>query len=585
MSHSNSTTTMWSRPMTPEQERFYSKHSPKLAVFGWAITVKQIAHTLLALGAWMQIYSWATRAMPFMQPLALPVSLLVLYTLHKVFEVTWTTYWYDRLDNDDRTDSSVYLPVLVLLVLFITEQQGAKMWMASQVKPAQYQDDTKVNSETEAQIAQANQIKAEAIASIEASYKPLIAAKAARYDREIAAWSKKPSISDKDAAFIRQNVAAWERKKDAAIAELQSKKAAEIMSANGAHQESIRQITGRKTTLLQRIDDANGKETQRVESDHTHVAISSWIISVFLVLGIAGLKYSQVRINVKSGILPVRQFTDLDQHGSVFEQLVVAFSDIFKRRGVQLASWIHEKGSPSKPIRTIDGSVTIEPGNYNSHATLPAQTPAAQQNVEINNAIIRFEKLLADFAAATDANVSIMVWSNIQNLRRELCAKGYATDLSLNHARIWAEVIPFDVLNTRYPFPPKQVVEPKQAKQPEQTAQTETVLIAPVSKEDVPDGAELQADGSLLFKQMSCLFKQITNTDGRVIGLKYKGPKSDWTTLGKAEVKSRFGIYAARYKKEASEDVVRGYDMWKWALSRLEANTRIQTDNMESISQ
>jgi hypothetical protein len=492
--HQSNSTTMWSKPATPQQQAYYSKHSPKLKVFAWAVTVKQIAHVLLALGAWTQIYEWATQSVPFLQFLAIPISLLIVYTLHKIFEVTWETFWYDKLDDNDKTDSSIVLPLLILIVLVLSEKQGAQMFLEGKVKPASYKDDKELSQSSSNQIAQEVQLNAAALAAIDAAYKPLLSAKSSKYDSEIAAWQRRPVISDNDAVFIKRNVSAFEKKKQAALAELNAKKAAEIMSQNAAHQDALAKIKARTSTLLARIDDSNADETSRLESDLKAVRVSSWLISLFLVIGIAGLMYAQVAINVNSGILPIREFTDLDAHGSVLSQLAMVIGDIYKRRGVALASWIHEKGSP-KSVRTIDGSVKIVEGSYNQAIDMLTKTELTDESSLIGGAYIEFERLLKLFAAATEANESILVWSKIQNLRRNLCSKGFASDLTLENVKIWREDISFNELNKRYPFPPKTVVKPKPAEQtvPQQTSTPPQTESRPVSQAFTNRNHESQA--------------------------------------------------------------------------------------------
>lgn len=93
---------------------------------------------------------------------------------------------------------------------------------------------------------------------------------------------------------------------------------------------------------------------------------TGWIISAVLLLLICALGYAQVRINVNSGILPKRNFTVLDAHGSMIERIATALGDAINRRTLQFSVWLHRLLSPSKELQSFDGTVVARPGNYNT---------------------------------------------------------------------------------------------------------------------------------------------------------------------------------------------------------------------------
>jgi hypothetical protein len=108
----------------------------------------------------------------------------------------------------------------------------------------------------------------------------------------------------------------------------------------------------------------------------------------------------------------------------------------------------------------------------------------------------------------------------------------------------------------------------------------------PFSASEIPDSAELQANGWILFKQTKELFKQVQDPDtGDVIGLIYKGPRmSGLSTLNIAGVRSRRKIYADRAAAgEVSEAVANGVDVWEWALGLFTSNKSVNTGNLQTI--
>ncbi len=108
----------------------------------------------------------------------------------------------------------------------------------------------------------------------------------------------------------------------------------------------------------------------------------------------------------------------------------------------------------------------------------------------------------------------------------------------------------------------------------------------PFGASEIPDNAELQADGWVLFKQTKDLFKQLQDPEsGDVIGLMYRGPRmSGFSTLSIAQVRSRRNIYARRAADgEVSEAVAHALDVWDWALRLFTSAKSVNTGNLQTI--
>ena len=106
----------------------------------------------------------------------------------------------------------------------------------------------------------------------------------------------------------------------------------------------------------------------------------------------------------------------------------------------------------------------------------------------------------------------------------------------------------------------------------------------PINPETLPEGA-VETDDGVLFKQTGDLFKQIHDQSGKVIGLMYKGPRSQSpSTLGMSQAKSRLNIYRKRSEAgEVSDAVQRGLEMWEWANNLFGAEKFARTENMQTI--
>jgi hypothetical protein len=577
---------MWSQPQTPEEQRYYSKHSPKRKVYGIAQTALQIGHTAIALSAWVAIFSYSLRSVPTLSFAIVPLALLSLGVLHMIFKASWNTFWYDRLDNDPNTDSQPWLPLGIIAVLLITEVNGAQMFLKKSVAPVTQKDDSVVLNGTNEEYARIDAQYRDEVNGINSTFAPRLSAATARYDKEIAAWNRKPTISDNDAAYKRQNISQFEAKRAAAASKIELAKAEALQKALDRKTASLDQVNGRKTTLLASVDEQNNKELTRYDTEQQAAGAMAWIISTFLVLGIAILGYARVRINVKSGILPIRTFTDLDKHGSWFEQIASALSDAMKRRGTQFATWIHRILSPSGTIRTLDGNVITAPGGYNGGSK--SQPQKADSDGEIHPQLLAaFHSLtpaLEEFRNAPTPDAKIDSWNKIYNMRSTLCSNGIVSWLTESRVSVWFEDLSFGEMIKRYPFPPAEKPAEKQVQESTHLPKAEN---KPFKQSGLPDGAVAQDDGTVLFKQNQTLFKQELDGNGRVIGLRYLGPRSSgWTAIGYAQVKAFKQTYTKRSEKgEVSEAVDAGLTMWTWALSLFEQGIMAATENLNTINQ
>ena len=90
----------------------------------------QLGHAALAFAAWATIYYWALERCAFLLPIVPFMALATLVMLHWLLRVTWSTFWYDRLDDDPNTDSSVFLPILIIALLLVTEWKGAQQYLS-----------------------------------------------------------------------------------------------------------------------------------------------------------------------------------------------------------------------------------------------------------------------------------------------------------------------------------------------------------------------------------------------------------------------------------------------------------------------
>lgn len=359
-------TTMWTTPHTDEQKRYFSKHAPKRRAYGLIQIVLQGLHGFLAFAAWVAVFTWSFDKVPVLQPYAPHLACILLIAFHVLFRVTWSTYWYDRLDKDDRTDSSITIPLIIMVVLLFTESQGARMFLEQQVKPLTLQTTDQAEQAYNATISEASGTYAATVQNIETVYREKQRAATLPYNNRIAQLRKRRIDDDSERKYVYNQIAEQERQRDAAVAPIAAAKAAELEAALKRQSEQQKRATERRDRHVAQVDAHNQGEQQRHSTDMANAGTTGWIISAVLLLLICALGYAQVRINVNSGILPVRNFTVLDAHGSMIERIATALGDAINRRTLQFSVWLHRLLSPSKELQSFDGTVVARPGNYNT---------------------------------------------------------------------------------------------------------------------------------------------------------------------------------------------------------------------------
>jgi len=375
---------MWTTPHTDEQRRYFSKHAPKRRVYGMIQTVLQALHGFLAYAAWYAVFAWAFTKVPMLMPAAPYLAGLLLLVFHILFRVTWQTYWYDRLDDDDRTDSSIFIPVAIMAVLLVTETEGAKLFLQAQVRPPETADATVVDGALGSQKAGLEKEYQSKQSEIAALYKSKERAATLPFDNRLAALQRRRADDESARKAIASEAATIRRQRDASLEPIAAARAADLERAMRDYEAKAARAYDLAENQRTAILSKNSAEQARYESEHAEASSIAWLISGVLLGLIAALGYAQVRINVNSGILPRRNFTVLDAHGSVVERIGTAFGDAANRRSLQLAVWIHRLLSPNDALTSFDGTVVARPGHYNTPKGImtPANTPAPPSDGE-----------------------------------------------------------------------------------------------------------------------------------------------------------------------------------------------------------
>lgn len=646
-SHQNASTTVWTQPSTESQRRYYSKHAGERRVFGWITTVLQTTHGFLAFAAWTAIYAWIFKMVPFLLPLAPILSGATLIAMHVLFRTTWETYWYDRLDNDPNTDSPVWVPVLIILCLLLAEVQGMQSFLAGQVKPVAERGTEGITQEHTTTLSAYEASYEKEKADIEAIYRQKEAAAGARFDRQIRSLVDKVSDTPADRAAKKRQVASLRAQRDAALQPVLAAKAEALEQAYQRHSKYKSSEFQRKTAIVAAIDSSNMAEQKRYHADMADTSTYSWAVSVLLLLLIGALSYRTVKINVESGILPTRNYTVLDAHGSLPERIWTALSDAINRRGLQLAVWLHRVLSPREAITTFDGTVVAKPGEYNTPAgvlTVPAhvvdddhtlrnkvalkimaelqKNPHLQITEDVINQQMQLARTMngtyasAPFdtgkkaepapAPAQPAQVSptpapaaeIPYHERLSDWRRRVLnllrqhdedyrAGRYAEAKAIN-ASFSQPHNPIVVEGNRLNLEWAIVDGDFQVRRRDRQHWTPLQNLSAEALNAPPANADIAQNDDDLFKQETELFKQTilpyTDDAGKVIGVKYRKEDGQWTTYDYNLCKGQHGIYLRRAAKEGSSLANRvGLAKWNYALSLFEEGS-VPSENLQAIT-
>lgn len=621
-SHQNQTksTTVWTQPESDDQKAYYSKHAAERRVFGWISAFLQAGHGLLAFASFSAIYGWVLSTVPsalFIVPFAAAGTIMA---LHILFRTTWQTYWYDKLDSDPKTDSPLAVPVAILLLLLIVEVQGARMFLAGQVKPPAKESTESVDASFTALTASVDAHYNNQVKAIEQVAYEKTKAATASYNRQIKALKNRNPETDQERRAIRNQIAALEDKKDHAIQPILAAKAAELDKALQAASKSKEFEANRRQNAVAIIDNSNAGEVSRHLNELGNVDRYAWILSVCLLGIISLLLYRMVRINVKSGIIPLRNYTVLDAHGSVAERLWTAFSDAFNRQGLRFAVAIHQALSPSKPIRSFDGTVVAEPGTYN--------TPAGQKSQPATDEAALRSKVYQKLSEEAK-NGSVHITSELLEQELEKARRMNGTYLSTPLSGKNEPSVPpaasegnqdtqagYDHMLRHWANRVEQLVASydRQMQNGNDSAARETMRYindpsGPIVKEATRLGIRFGADGSddevVAWKAgndahkvpLSLLSESALNADnhhntneirfksdlnhfqediklienGGLIGISYRREDGKWSPLGYAGVKSRLKIAQKNASEpDPSPKVLKALEKWTYAMALLD---------------
>lgn len=611
-------TTMWTRPTSDEEKKYYSKHAPERRVYGIIMTLFQTGHGVLAFAAWASLYAWGLEKFPMFLFLVPVLAFLTLISLHVLFRTTWETFWYDKLDSDPNTDSPLAVPALIMVMLLGCEIYGAQRFLEGKVEVAKMIETEPVTASQYQEIARLRREFSMDSARIERVYAQKEASVSIPFDAAIKRLQKQRSTAQgNNRKWINHLIAVEEEKKTKAIAPVMQDKAAALEKSAMTLSTALEKAGQRHEKVLAGHIEHNEREQGRERMEKANASTYSWGISILLLAIIAALGWRRVKINVRSGIIPLHQYTVLDAHGSAAERVYTALSDAANRRWLQFAVWLHARLSPKKPLVSFDGTVVTRPGNYNTPEAMQSGAPAPHPTKTEEQA----RQEVAE--KATKAGVTLTAPQFRAEVEKSLASNGHYRDMPLGktepEASAPAPTGDSDQARLRTVLTRANGLDMEMRRHNgnDETAYTAAYNELYGDSELAREGGEIginwgrgqdqkflagvsqsgqyypvvdllalpyisfppmqqQEDGFLLFKQTGELFKQIRNSSGAVIGLEYKGPRmSETTTLSYSQVQSRISSYRNNAGRN-DETRKKMLAVWQGALALFERDNQTQ---------
>lgn len=371
----------WTEPTTNEERRYFSKHANERKLFAWFMAALLLLWGVADFYGFRLLLTNAFSTIAALSALTVPVTLFALVALHYGLYTTATTYFYDKMDQDERTDSTIIIPLLITALMLFASREGSHAILSSMAHVAELENTESADRYQREMYQEATSQWEKGKKMIEATYADRIAAARKPHQDKISRLEKSlwATAADNKArrSLLRSQIRAEEEKRDLATAALSQEKADKLAALLQQHDAQRAGIESQHGATVATIQEKNKLEREKELAATTAAKRYSWIISALLALLFWLTAYRYVRINVMSGIVPVYTFTELDQRGGVFTWFKTAILDAFRRQAYRLAVLLHRLLSRgTSNLRSFDGRIMFQEDDYHD----PKQPPTPPNN-------------------------------------------------------------------------------------------------------------------------------------------------------------------------------------------------------------
>lgn len=292
------------------------------------------------------IFTNGFETVAFLKMLIVPLTLITLFALHTGLYVSSRTYFFDTLDDDPNTDSTIFLPLLITALLIFGSREGNKTLMEGWGHKAEI-----------ASTAEVDQRRNEALTLAERTYQNQALAitetsaakeKAVRnsYNNQIKAQERIAANTGHDwkKALARKEITRLKSERDAQLDSIALGTATLLEKLGQENMAEVARIKEQHQELETGILSGNKLERSREEASELFARRFSWVFAVGFAALFWLIMWRYVAISVKSGILPKHTFSDTSTRGGVLNWYSLALKDIFTRQSIRVAVWIHRQG-------------------------------------------------------------------------------------------------------------------------------------------------------------------------------------------------------------------------------------------------
>lgn len=374
-SRSHSTIMHWTQPISNEQRRYYSNFSAVLAALTFSRRVVQLAWMLVAAAAMAYIvHEAAQRFVVLPYGICFAVSLGISAVLHRLLSETTKAHYYDKWDSDPQTNSGLVAPIIIALFLVTLEYKALNGWFVSKIdKPTEITDtaESDYNANTATAIATYNAEKQRITENYNERALLISPTLTKRLESLQAQRKRAKNTADRD--YLKALIAKTESEIEAntKLKDLRTATEAQLSTLLIEHQAELKRLQAKRDKKSEEVAAKNG--TAQAEYSNATLSASGYAgaISIFCMAFFFFAARNEVRIKTRSGIFPIRHFSELDAHGNPIEKAVHVFGDIFKRTFHHTIYSYHRRASKSLgELQDLDGRLNVTPGNYQS---LPKQ--------------------------------------------------------------------------------------------------------------------------------------------------------------------------------------------------------------------
>lgn len=636
--------TTWTSPDTPEQKRYYSKRKGKLTAYEIGCLGVQIVWAYYDFPAYKAMFDAAFEYVPAIAFMASWLAAGLLILMHYLLKETYTTYWFDKLDDDEETDSSIWIPVLLMVALFVAGRFGIQMSAEKYIPPPTPMATDKVDGQRAERIAALDQDYRTNKAEIEAAFNAKATAATLKIDAEINALKSRRPKDESTRRTINGMITQLKTKRANTIAPIETAKA-DSMSSLLAYFDSRKKAEdaahGRATMG---IEAKNMKDASKYESTMGHVSWASWFISGLFVILYAALARAIVSIKVKSGILPRRDHTVLDQYGGVIGRMLYVLKDIFNRQFYRISVFIHRVGTwGSDTLPMLDSSYFEEEADYNSggKATAPKKQITPLSEDQIRSKV--FQKVMQEAAKGGVTVTPEMLYEELEKAQKmngsymtsdfsgkaepsasaaspeglpHPAAKTYDEELKHWAGRVQGQVDTYDkCMRANNPAQAQEAMAyindmggpikkeagrlginygtdreddevvvwklENPAHKVPLSMLSESALNA---SNDQTEGPQTEIRFKSNLNQFSDVVEPYLDEAGNVIGVKYKKDDGTWSVIGKAATASRLRIQQRYARAEnPSPKVLETLGKWEYAMQLIEQGKQAKTEILETV--